>query len=140
MKSPINFSSLCFLLCLYMFVYLICSAANNNNKDKKISQILLDWLMSHNLVCQYRTPQQYRHQEFRFLCWTLCIVGQIVSTKSLMAALSDCFPSSSCILLRKYWNLVRNNNIHVKETKIWLPFKTWCSLSVPRCIAYHKGN
>ena len=33
----------------------------------------------------------------------------------------------SCILVPN------NNNICIKETKIWLPFKTWCSLSVPRC-------
>ena len=59
------------------------------------------------------------------LCWTLHIVGQKVSTKSLMrAALSDCFSSSSCLLLREYWNLVPNDkNTRVKETKIWLPFK-----------------
>ena len=57
-----------------------------------------------------------------------------MSTKSLMAALSDCFPSSSCLLLRKYWNQVPNNiGVRVKETKIWLPFKTRCSLSVPGC-------
>ena len=44
-------------------------------------------------------------------------MGQKVRTKSLMAALSDCFPSSSCLLLREYWNLVpNNNNIRVKET------------------------
>ena len=50
-----------------------------------------------------------------------------------MVALSDCFPSSFCLLLRRYWNLVtNNNNVHKKETKIWLPFKTCCSLSVPR--------
>ena len=29
---------------------------------------------------------------------------------------------------------------HVKETKIWQPLKTWGSISVPRCAAYHKGN
>ena len=58
------------------------------------------------------------------LCWTLHIVRQKVSTKSLMAALSDCFSSSSCLLLREYWNLVSNDkNTRVKETKIWLPFK-----------------
>ena len=57
-----------------------------------------------------------------------------MSTKSLMAVLSDCFPSSSCLLLRKYWNQVPNNiGVRVKETKIWLPFKTRCSLSVPGC-------
>ena len=48
-----------------------------------------------------------------------------VSTKSLMAALSDCFPSSSCLLLLEYWNLVPSNiSVRVKETNIWLPFKT----------------
>ena len=31
-----------------------------------------------------------------------------------------------------------NNNICVKETKIWLSFKIWCSRSVPRCAACHK--
>ena len=45
-----------------------------------------------------------------FFCWTLRIVGQKVSTKSLMAALTDCFPSSSCLLLSEYWNLEPNNN------------------------------
>ena len=76
-----------------------------------------------------------------FFCWRLRIVGQKVITKSLMPALSYCFPYSSSILLCKYWNLVPNNNhIRVKEIKIWLPFKTWCSLSVPRCAAYHKEN
>jgi len=32
------------------------------------------------------------------------IVGQKVSTKSLVAALSDCLPSSPCIILREYWS------------------------------------
>ena len=67
-------------------------------------------------------------KNFSFLCWMLCIVGQKVS-------------SSSCILLRKCWNLLPNNDsIHIEVTKIWLQFKTWCSLSVPRCAAYLKGN
>ena len=75
-----------------------------------------------------------------FLCWMLRIVGQEVSIKCLMAALSDCFPSSSCLLLSEYWNLVPNNiSVRVK-TKIWLPFKTWRSLSVPIWAAYHTGN
>ena len=56
----------------------------------------------------------------------LRIVGQKVSTWSLMAALSDCFASSSPLLLREYWNLVANNiSVRVKDTKIWLPFKTF---------------
>ena len=58
-----------------------------------------------------------------------------------MAASLDCFRSSSSLLLNEDWNLApNNNNTRMKETKIWLPFKTWCSLSVPRCAAYHKGN
>ena len=57
-------------------------------------------------------------RSFSFLCRTLRIVGQKESTKSLIAGLSDCFPSSSCILLREYWNLVPNDyNIHVKKDK-----------------------
>ena len=79
-------------------------------------------------------------KSFSFLCWMLRIVWQKISTKSPMAALSDCFPSSSCSLLREYWNLVRsNNNIRVKETKIWVPFKTWCSLCPEmRCLPQRK--
>ena len=80
-------------------------------------------------------------KSFSFLCWTLRIVGQKVSTKSLMAGLSDCFPFSYCLLLHKYWNFVpNNNNIPVKETKIWLSFKAWWSLSVPQCTASNKRN
>ena len=63
----------------------------------------------------------------------MLIVGQKVRTKSLMAALLDCFTSSSCLILHEYWNSgPNNNNIGVKEAKIWLTFKTWCSLFVPR--------
>ena len=81
---------------------------------------------------------QYRGiKSFSFLCWMLCSMGQKVSTKSLMTILSDCFPSSSCLL---YANIGNNINIRIEETKKWLPFKTWCSLSVPRCTAHHKGN
>jgi len=69
---------------------------------------------------------------FSFLCWMLCIMGQKVSTKSLMAILSDCFTSSSCLL---YENIANNTNIHIKETKKCLPYKTWWSLSVPRSTA-----
>ena len=60
------------------------------------------------------------HQElFSFLCGMQNIVGQKESTNSRIAALSDCFPYSSCLLLWEYWNLVPNNtNIHVKETKV----------------------
>ena len=42
------------------------------------------------------------------------------------------FDSHLKTALRKHWNLLpNNNNIPVKETKMWLSFKTWCSLSVP---------
>ena len=91
-----------------------------------------------------KSQKHVRHtgiKSFSFLCRTLRIVGQKVSTKSFMAASLDSFPSSSSLLLHEDWNLVpNNNNTRMKETKIWLPFKTWCSLSVPRCAAYHKGN
>jgi len=42
-----------------------------------------------------------RIKSFAFLCLTLRIVGGKVSTKSLRAASSDCFPSSSCLLLHE---------------------------------------
>ena len=49
----------------------------------------------------------------------LHIVGQKVSIKSLMAALLDCSPSSSCLLLREYWNLIPNNiSVPIKKTDI----------------------
>ena len=53
-----------------------------------------------------------------------------------MAGLLDCFLSSSYLLLHKYWNLVpNNNNIPVKETKIWLSNKrnwnSWCLYYAP---------
>ena len=51
------------------------------------------------------------------------------------------FDSHLKTALRKHWNLVpNNNNIPVKETKTWLSFKTWCSLSVPQCTASNKRN
>ena len=76
-------------------------------------------------------------KSFIFICWMLCITGQKVSTTSLMAILSDCFPSSSCLLDA---NIGNNSNIRIKQTKKWLSFKTWCSLSVPRWTAHPKGN
>jgi len=67
------------------------------------------------VTCNVLLPHSHRHQEVHF---SLCssIVGQKVSTNSLMAALSDFSPSSSCLLLREYWNLEPNDtNIRVKE-------------------------
>jgi len=96
-----------------------------------------------SLFCRAAKPHLWCRRNtgiksFSFPCWMLRIVGQRVSTGSLMAAFSDCFPSSSCLLLREYWNLVPNNiSVRIKKTNIWLPFKTWCSLSVPRCAAHH---
>ena len=80
-------------------------------------------------------------KSFSFFCWTLCIVGQKVSTKSLMTAIS-------LSPLREYcYYLVRSSNIRVKGDKmkrennlIRLPLETWCSLSVPQCAASSKGN
>ena len=80
-------------------------------------------------------------KSFSFLCRRQRIVWRKVSTNCRMAALSGCFLSSSCLLLREYWNVVPNNtNIREKELKIRLPFKTWCSLSVPQCTVSNEGN
>ena len=80
-------------------------------------------------------------KSFSFFCWTLCIVGQKVSTKSWMTAIS-------MSPLREYcYYLVQSSKIRVKGDKmkkennpIRLPFETWCSLSVPQCVASNKGN
>ena len=52
---------------------------------------------------------------FSFLCRQQHIVGQKLSTNCQMAALPDCFLSSSCLILREYWNLG-----HVQQLKIIL--------------------
>ena len=53
---------------------------------------------------------------FSFLCRQKRIVGQKVSTNCCTSALPDCFPSSSCLLLREYWNIVPSNtNVRVKK-------------------------
>ena len=80
-------------------------------------------------------------KSFSFFCWTLCIVGQKVSSKSWMTAIS-------LSPLREYcYYLVQSSNIRVKGVKmrrennpISLPLETWCSLSVPQCAASNKGN
>ena len=59
-------------------------------------------------VSQHDTDRGIK--SFSFLCWMLCIMGQKVSTKSLMAILSDCFPSSSCLI---YANIGNNSNIRI---------------------------
>ena len=81
---------------------------------------------------------QYRHQKFQFplLDAFHCGTESDHSNGSLIGSFSlfILFP------LHEYWNLKPNdNNTQIKETKIWLPFKNWCSLSVPRCAACHKG-
>ena len=57
----------------------------------------------------------YRHtgiKSFSFFCWTLCIVGQKVSTKSWMTAISLSPLQEYC------YYLVRSSNIRVKGGKI----------------------
>ena len=76
-----------------------------------------------------------------FLCGMQCILGQKVSTKSWMAALS-------LSPLREYcYHFVLSSNIRLKGDKmkgennpIRLPLETWCSLSVPQCTASNKAN
>ena len=93
---------------------------------------------------------------FCFLCGTQCILGQKVSTKSWMAAVS-------LSPLREYcYYLVLSSNIREKERRlgkqsykaakessyktilennpIRLLLETWCSLTVSRCAASNKGN
>ena len=80
-------------------------------------------------------------KSFSFFCWTLCIVGQKVRTKSWMTAIS-------LSPLREYcYYLVWSSNIRVKGDKmkrennpIRLPLETWWSLSVPQCAASNKGK
>ena len=80
-------------------------------------------------------------KSFSFLCGTQRIVGQKVSTKSWMAALS-----LSPLREHRYY-LVLSSNIRVKGDKmkrennpIRLPLETWCSLSVPQCAESNRGN
>ena len=76
-----------------------------------------------------------------YVCGTQRILGQKVSTKSWMAAIS-------LSPLREYCYLVICCNVRVKGDKmkrenknpIKLPLETWCSLSVPQCAASNKGN
>ena len=80
-------------------------------------------------------------KSFSFFCWTLCIVGQKVSTKSWMTAIS-------LSPFREYcYYLVLSSNTRLKGDKMKrennatrLPLKTWCSLSAPQCAASNKGN
>ena len=81
-------------------------------------------------------------KSFSFLCRPQRIVGQKVSTNCRMAALSDCFPSSSCLLLREYWNFVPNNtNVHVKEIKTFTAVQDLVLIFRPtmHCVP-NKGN
>ena len=76
-------------------------------------------------------------KSFSFLCGTQRIVGQKVSTKSWMAAIS-----LSPLREHRYY-LVLISNIRAKGYKmkrennpIRLPLETWCSLSVPQCAEF----
>ena len=75
------------------------------------------------------------------LCGTQCILGQKVSPKSWMAAISLSPLWEYC------YNLVLSCNIRVKGDKIKreynpvrLPLETWYSLTVPQCATSSKGN
>ena len=81
-------------------------------------------------------------KSFSFLRRPQRIVGQKVSTNCRMAALPDCFPSSSCRLLREYWNFVPNNtNVHVKEIKTFTAVQDLVLIFRPtmHCVP-NKGN
>jgi len=79
---------------------------------------------------------------FSCLCGPQRIVEQKVSTNCRMAALPDCFPSSSRLLLREYWNFVPNNtNVHVMEIKIFTAVQDLVLIFRPtmHCVP-NKGN
>ena len=109
-----------------VFSYVVKGIKNENNCKVSCLEMPLLW--------------RYRHQEFQFpwiLLHCLTETEHQVSNGSLIRL----FPFSSCLLLRKYWDLVPNNdNTRAKETNIWLSFKTWCSLSILQCTASSKGN
>ena len=72
----------------------------------------------HSLHFLHSVPSTHSTYTGRFQ-FPLLDAVHCVSTKCLMAVLSDCSPSSSCLLSLEYWNLVQNNNnIRVKETKM----------------------
>ena len=83
----------------------------------------------------------YKHQEFQFPLLDAAHCGTESEHQASNGSLIGLFSLLSCLLLREYWNFVpNNNNIPVKETKIWLSFKTWWSFSVPQCTASRKRN
>ena len=85
------------------------------------AQIEIWWHSSYERILRRRKTKAWKIQStfiksFRYFCRPQRIVGQKVSTNCRMAVLPDCFHSSSCLLLREYWNLVPNNtNICVKK-------------------------
>ena len=103
---------------------------------------LLSWVFLHVIEWYFKINTLHTGiKSFSFLCGTQHILGQKVSTKSWMAAIS-------LSPLREHWYYsVLSSNIRVKGDKIKrenkpirLPLETWCSLSVPQCTASNRGN
>ena len=83
----------------------------------------------------------YRHQEFQFPLWYAAHLG----TESEHQVLNDShiFVSFMQILLLFGTKLQYSHKRRQDEEEnnpIRLPLETWCSLSVPQCIASNKGN
>ena len=80
-------------------------------------------------------------KSFSFFCWTLCIVGQKVSTKSWMTVISLSPLPEYCYYLLGSSNIrVKGDKMKRENSPIRLPLETWCSLSIPQCAASNKGN
>ena len=104
-----------FFFPIHIHFYLFVSALRFLNAPKRSVFIIIVINCYENMDknrCNVSQHDSNRGMKsFSLLCWMLCIMGQKVSTKSLMAILSDCFPSSSCLL---YANIGNNSNIRIK--------------------------
>ena len=75
------------------------------------------------------------------LCGTQRILGQKVSTKSCMAAVSLSPLCEYCYYLLLSSNIrVKGKKMKRENNPIRPPLQTWCSLTVPQCAASNKGN
>ena len=103
--------------------------------------VIFQWIQHNAFRIDFTCSIILLSLKFQFPLMDAVHCGTEIEHQVFNGSLIRLFPYSSCLLLHEYWNLVpNNNNTQVKETKIWLPFKTQCSLSDPRCTAYHKGN
>ena len=105
-----------------------------------IDKIIIYYKM-HFFVLVIKTLQWYTGiKSFTFLWGTQCILGQKVCTKSWMAAHLSPLREHCYYLVLSSNVLVKGDKVNRENNLIRLPLETWCSLSVPKCIASNKGN